>query len=200
MTITLRPATLADAQFISVVFCEGCHSAYDATLPSSFTERYTPSQQLDRFASRLESLPSNEIFLLAVDSSSPSDNGGVVGFIDVGPKEVASRTSSLADALPSKEENKLVGEVHYIFVRPSYGGKGVGKMLMKAGEEYMFSSAENRQERFKSAVVKVLADNEIAVRFYEKYGWRYMTGKDTVFKPLVESGEEFIVRWYEKEG
>ena len=79
------------------------------------------------------------------------ESGKVVGFVGYG----ACRD----DALPE------TGEVFAIYVLKEYYGKKVGHALMRAALEKL--------SEYKRIAVWVLEGNHRAIRFYEKYGFRF---------------------------
>jgi ribosomal protein S18 acetylase RimI-like enzyme len=76
-------------------------------------------------------------------------DGEIAGFVGVGP----SRD-------PDAE-----GELYTIYVAPSHWGAGVGRELIRAGEERM------RELGYRYVVLWVLDGNARAQRFYESAGW-----------------------------
>lgn len=58
------------------------------------------------------------------------------------------------------------GELYVIYVDPAHWGSGVGRELIRAGEERM------RALGYRHVVLWVLDDNPRARRFYEAAGWR----------------------------
>jgi RimJ/RimL family protein N-acetyltransferase len=75
--------------------------------------------------------------------------GEIVGFVGVGP----SRD-------PDAE-----GELYTIYVAPAHWGTGLGRELIRAGEERM------RELGYRRVVLWVLEGNTRAERFYESAGW-----------------------------
>lgn len=86
------------------------------------------------------------------------DGDRVVGFAGYG----ASRDDDLDGA----------GEVFAIYILPDYYGKGVGYRLMK--------EAVARLEDHRRIAVWVLKENERAIRFYERFGYRFDGREETV--------------------
>ncbi len=86
------------------------------------------------------------------------DGDRVVGFAGYG----ASRDDDLDGA----------GEVFAIYILPDYYGKGVGYRLMK--------EAVARLEDHDRIAVWVLKENERAIRFYERFGYRFDGREETV--------------------
>jgi RimJ/RimL family protein N-acetyltransferase len=76
-------------------------------------------------------------------------DGEIAGFVGVGP----SRD-------PDAE-----GELYTIYVDPAHWGTGVGRELMRAGEDRL------RELTFRRVVLWVHPDNARARRFYEAAGW-----------------------------
>ena len=75
--------------------------------------------------------------------------GEIVGFVGVGP-------SRDADA---------EGELYTIYVHPDHWRGGIGRELIRAGEERM------RELGYRTVVLWVLDGNTRAQRFYESEGW-----------------------------
>ena len=79
------------------------------------------------------------------------DDDEVIGFADYGP----CRDEDMQDA----------GEVYAIYLLSNYYGQGVGTRLM--------SSALQGMSGCDKVVVWVLRGNERAIRFYERFGFRF---------------------------
>ena len=86
------------------------------------------------------------------------DGDKVIGFAGYGK----SRFDDLGNA----------GEIHSLYVLREYYGKKIGYGLMNAAVE--------RLAEFDRIVVRVLEGNERAIRFYERYGFRFDGVKETV--------------------
>ena len=65
---------------------------------------------------------------------------------------------------PSRDAD-AEGELYTIYVHPDHWGAGVGRELMRAGEERLRKAGHNR------VVLWVLDGNVRAQRFYEAAGW-----------------------------
>ena len=78
------------------------------------------------------------------------DGDRVVGFAGYGN----CRDEGLEDA----------GEIFAIYILSEYYGRGVGRRLMETGLEQLTSCAK--------VAVHVLKDNQRAIRFYERFGFR----------------------------
>ena len=86
------------------------------------------------------------------------DGDKVIGFAGYGK----SRYDDLGNA----------GEVHALYILREYYGKKIGYGLMNAAVE--------RLGEYDRIVVRVLERNERAIRFYERYGFRFDGWKETV--------------------
>jgi ribosomal protein S18 acetylase RimI-like enzyme len=91
-------------------------------------------------------------------------DGEVVGFVGVGP---------------SRDED-ADGELYTIYVDPAHWRTGVGRELIRAGEEQL------RELGFRSVVLWVLDGNTRAQRFYESEGWR-LDGEHRMIEFVGES-------------
>jgi len=76
-------------------------------------------------------------------------DGSIVGFVGVGPSR----------------DSDAHGELYTIYVDPAHWGTGVGRELIRAGEERM------RELGYRHVVLWVLDVNARARRFYEMAGW-----------------------------
>ena len=86
------------------------------------------------------------------------DGDRVIGFAGYGK----SRYDNLGNA----------GEIHSLYILQEYYGKKVGYGLMNAAVE--------RLAEYDRVVVRVLEGNDRAIRFYERYGFRFDGVKETV--------------------
>lgn len=86
------------------------------------------------------------------------DGDKVIGFAGYGK----SRYDDLGNA----------GEVHSLYILQEYYGKRIGYGLMNAAAE--------RLDKYDRIVVRVLEGNERAIRFYERYGFRFNGFKESV--------------------
>ena len=79
------------------------------------------------------------------------------------------------------DELENTGEIYAIYVLAEYYGKSVGFQLMQ--------EALSRLKEYDRIAVWVLKDNERAIRFYERYGYRF-DGREETLKlgtPVTEA-------------
>jgi GNAT superfamily N-acetyltransferase len=139
----LRPSQLSDNVEIATLFAYSCEKAYNHIFPPSFLSRYTPKNQLERWTTHLNTIPSTHRVIVAATAP-----GEVFGFIEVGPSD-----------------EELIGEIHYLFVLPTAAEKGVGTALLRSGEQWL------KEQGYHGGLLWVFCGNELAKRFYFKEGW-----------------------------
>lgn len=142
--IILRASRIDDAPEIATLFAYSATKAYEHILPPEVLSRYTPENQLERWKNHLNTLLPGHHIIVAL---TPESNQ-LLGFIEVGPSK-----------------QKSIGEVHYLFVLPALERRGVGTVLMQAGEQWL------KEQGYKSGLLEVFCKNDVAKRFYRKEGW-----------------------------
>ncbi len=144
--VTVRVATLDDAEAITRVHVATWQVAYRGQLPDAYLDDLTAEiprrTEWRRGVLRHPRDPAQSTFV-AVRS------GEVVGFVSSGPSD--------ADATR--------GEVYAIYVDPAAWSTGAGRALMER------AVAELAALGFSHAVLWVLESNARARRFYERAGW-----------------------------
>lgn len=144
--ITVREATVADAEGIARVHVAMWQHAYRGQMPDALLDSLSVERRL---ASRVQVLTEpapKSHSLVAVDGEA------ILGFCDVG----ASREEGAGE-----EE----GELYAIYVAPDVMGKGIGSALIDEGVYRL------RAEGFTHATLWVLETNTPSRRFYERKGW-----------------------------
>jgi ribosomal protein S18 acetylase RimI-like enzyme len=141
---SVRFATGADAPAIARVNVRAWRSAYRGHIPDAVLDALSESERAARWTSWLE--PVDHGVQVAVTG------GAVIGYVWV----MAARDT---DTL------RATGEVSALYVAPEHWRSGAGSALMRAGIEL----AHNRGCR--SLILWVVASNERARRFYERWGF-----------------------------
>lgn len=139
--MTVRLATVDDAEAVAAVNVRTWQAAYANVLPDSFLSSLDISARARRWRANLATQPPAGTFV-AVD-------GGVVGFASVGPDR--------ADAAQ--------GEVYAIYVDPLYWSTGAGLALMRRAVRHLSEAG------FGEIGLWVLEQNPRARRFYDRYGF-----------------------------
>jgi ribosomal protein S18 acetylase RimI-like enzyme len=140
-TVTIRPATPADAAGVAAVWTESARAGFRDLLPPGHP---FPTADGARFAAQLTEA---RVRVLVAD-----EGGGLLGHTTFG-------TSRDADAAPE------VGEVRSFFVSPAAWRRGVGSIMMAHALEGLAELG------FGAATVWSFADNERANAFYERHGF-----------------------------
>lgn len=146
-SLTLRPATLADAPLIAAMHAASWRATYRNLLPAAFLADEVAAERAAWWRARLEA-PGGErrlVLIAELDADTP------VGFL-------------CAERQPDSPWGVLLDNLHTL---PAYQGIGAGKRLMQAA----FDWARARGER--QLYLYVLEGNAPAIGFYEHQGWRY---------------------------
>ncbi len=144
--VTVRAATVDDAEAITRVHVGTWQIAYRGQLPDAYLDGLTgeiprrTDWRRDVLARPRD--PAQRTFVAERD-------GAVVGFVSCGPCD----------------DDSSRGEIYAIYVDPSAWDTGSGRALMAR------AVAELVALGFRDAVLWVLASNERARRFYEIAGW-----------------------------
>jgi L-amino acid N-acyltransferase YncA len=141
--VEVRDATTADAAAIARVHVRGWRAAYRGQLPDEVLDGLSIEARAERWQ---EWLGRPHDVLVA-------DDGGVVGFVAVGPCR--------ADAARGAP-----GGVFSIYLEPRPGDEGIGRRLMDAATRRLAALGYDR------ASLWVLDTNARTRAFYERGGWR----------------------------
>ena len=187
--LTIRPATLNDAQSIARIRVQGWRFAYQGLISQDYLDSLSVAEDTERMRGYLSQLPQN---------SPPSRSASVQGSSD-GEKRsfmLAARGDAVLgfcrfSAAPDKTDRAesavpagtLNGRLHSLYIDPDTLGQGIGHALMShALSTFAAWGCEH-------ANLWVLEGNSRAISFYERQGWRCTgaTKVDQSFGPcLVE--------------
>jgi len=149
MDVTVRSATVDDAERLGQIKVQGWRAAYAGLLPAATLDALEATDWAQRFAARIVELAGRTDQSLLV-----ADTGDTVaGYVSLGP----DRGNGIASA----------GEVYALYVDPLTWRDGVGHQLMRSAE------AELRRQGYQQAVLWVLEKNSAGRRFYERVGWSF---------------------------
>lgn len=167
LSVTIRPATVADVSGIARVHVESWRTTYAGIVPSEYLAGLSTDV---RWPLREGMLTHTEFGHTRFTFVAERD-GEIVGFTDGGP----ARNCEICD-----------GEIFAIYLLVEHQGRGHGRGLLRALAERMVDAG------FRSAIVGVLAANP-ARGFYEKLGARYIHSEEiTIAGTLLE---EQIYAW-----
>lgn len=138
----IRKATVADAEAIATIHVRTWQTAYAEIFPTEFLANLSVER---RVAAWREQLANNPGLTFIAE-----ENGLVTGWVSGG-------MSIDPDAVGASE-------IQAIYVLPEYWNKGVGAALMQTIEQALPPSH--------TTTLWVLRDNQRALRFYEKLGYK----------------------------
>lgn len=145
MTV-VRVMTRDDIDAVSAVRVRGWQTAYAGIVPQSYLDAMDAGADAERRKEWFDAGGDR------VDNLVAADGGEVTGWAALGPYR-------------GEPDGGEVGELYAIYVRPDRIGRGAGRALMDAVR------ARARERGFRSLRLWVLADNERALRFYERCGF-----------------------------
>jgi GNAT superfamily N-acetyltransferase len=145
MVVTIRPATVEDADGVGEVHVRAWQSAYRGMMPDDYLDGLQAHDHATRWREHLLA-PSSDVQLLVV-----VHDQRVVGFASVGP------------ALDS--EAGEIGQLYAINLDPDVWGQGLGRTLLSVATDRL------REVGYVEAVLWVVPDNRRARCLYESEGW-----------------------------
>ncbi|MFC5428459.1 GNAT family N-acetyltransferase [Paraburkholderia denitrificans] len=146
-SLTLRPATAADAPLIAAMHAASWQATYRHLLPAAFLDDEVDAERAAWWRARMEA-PGGErrlVLIAELDETTPA------GFVCV-ERQADSPWGVLLDNL------------HTL---PAWQGIGVGKRLMCAAQDWARARGEAQLYLY------VLEGNTPAIAFYERQGWQF---------------------------
>ena len=170
--LTIRPATLNDAQAIARIRIQGWRFAYQGLISQDYLDSLSVAEDTERMRGYLSQLPQN---------SPPSRSESVQGSSDGAKRSfmLAVRDDAVLGfcrfgAAPDKTDRAeranpagtMIGRLHSLYIDPDTLGQGIGHTLM---DHALSTFAAWGCE---CATLWVLEGNSRAISFYERQGWR----------------------------
>nr|WP_321816803.1 MULTISPECIES: GNAT family N-acetyltransferase [unclassified Paraburkholderia] len=150
-TLTLRPATAADAPLLAAMHAASWQATYRGLLPAAFLERDVDAERAAYWRARMEA-PGEERRLVLIAERDAQPHGRTpVGFVCV-------------ERQPESPWGVLLDNLHAL---PAHQGIGVGKRLMEAAQSWARAQGEAQLYLY------VLDGNTPAIAFYERQGWEF---------------------------
>lgn len=153
-----RTPNLGDVAALDLLHAEAWQAAYAGKMPRQVLDRAVPGSRLAMWKRTITAGDAPRSHTVVAEA-----DGEVAGFATTGPcrdddggTEAGTQTGTALGDL---------GELYAINVKPSWWGKGVGKLLLATAQDNL------RSEGFGAAILWVLPDNDRARRFYEAHGW-----------------------------
>lgn len=161
LAVLIRTPAPGDAPALARIHAEAWHEAYAGIIPALTLRRMLARHGPGWWQRRIERGASEQIRLLVFD-------GEVAGYVVYGPaRSIAERQA---------------GEITELYLAPVYQGIGFGRRLFEAARKEMVARGCRR------LIVRCLADNDRAVRFYSGLSGRVIaSGRERVGEDLLPS-------------
>lgn len=143
----IRPADIDDAHAIATIHVRSWQHTYTDILPEDGLQNLSIEQRTQQWAGWLQ------------DESSPTqtlvaENDEIIeGFASWGPS-------------PDDDAEPGTVMLYSIYVKPTSTSGGIGSALLEAAEVDMIASGATL------GTLRVLEENDLARKFYEKHGWQ----------------------------
>ena len=145
--LSLRPATLDDAALIASIHSASWQATYRGLLPDAFLDGEVTRERAAYWEARLGAPGGERRTVLIAELA-----GEPIGFVCV-------------ERQPESAWGVLLDNLHAL---PGYQGIGVGKLLMRAAEDWARAQGETQLYLY------VLEGNTSAIGFYERQGWQFV--------------------------
>jgi len=166
VAVTVRDATVDDARAIAEVHVASWRWAYRGQVPDVFLDSLSVDEREAHWRQWLEEGRARA--MVAVDA-----HGAVVGFVETGPAG-------------DDDADDATGEVHALYLLEHVTGSGIGRELLRRGEDDL------RARGFRRSTLWVLESNAGAHRFYERNGWAF-DGRRSTYR--LDDAELPILRY-----
>lgn len=149
LPVTIRQATVTDAQALAELHIRAWQWAYRGLIPDDYLDSLssTRERRIEQRIEQLKDLPLETRWWVV------EKDGALAGFAMTG----LCRDSDVFEG---------TAEVYAIYLAQEIAGKGIGRALFTHAVEDL------RQRDFKGAILWVLESNQRAHRFYEAAGWK----------------------------
>jgi RimJ/RimL family protein N-acetyltransferase len=144
LPVTIRPATVDDADALASLLVAAWRSTYASLLPAEFLAGLDVVAWADRWREMLGD-PGDYRALVG------EEDGELAGFVSIGPDP----------------ERSPVGRLYALYVAAPRLGTGLGHELHEAGLQVL------RDRGLTTVELWVLRGNERAIAFYERHGWSH---------------------------
>lgn len=167
--MNIRSPVPDDAEALGLVHVLAWQQGYtDGLMPQEYLDALDPAERAAMWSEALQRPPRSELGTRFV-----ADDGGIVGFILVGPE--------------AGEDDASRGEVYALNTHPDHWGRGVGSALLARGTEFLAA-------HFEEAVLWTHRDSTRSRRFYETNGWVFGGEERTVEVLGAEAPEVQYIR------
>lgn len=166
-SLTLRPATVADAALIASIHAASWQATYRGLLPDAFLDGEVTRERSTYWRDRMNA-PGAERRLVRI-----AERGNeAIGFLCV-ERQIDSPWGVLLDNL------------HAL---PAHQGIGAGKLLMRAAQDWAREHGESQLYLY------VLEGNDPAIRFYERQGWEFSGAEPDFMGGIAITALRYVYR------
>ena len=170
--LTIRPATLNDAQSIARIRVQGWRFAYQGLISQDYLDSLSVAEDAERMRGYLSQLPQNSPPRRSESVQGSSDGekrsfmlaargDAVLGFCSF--SAAPNNADRVERAVPG---GAMVGSLHSLYIDPDTLGQGIGHTLMNhALSTFAAWGCEH-------ATLWVLEGNSRAISFYKRQGWQ----------------------------
>jgi GNAT superfamily N-acetyltransferase len=145
-SLTLRPATEADADLIAAIHSASWQATYRGLLPDAFLDGEVTQERASYWRARMSAPGAERRTVLVAERA-----GEPIGFVCV-------------ERQPDSPWGVLLDNLHAL---PAHQGIGAGKLLMRAAQDWA------REQGEAQLYLYVLEGNASAIAFYERQGWQF---------------------------
>ena len=170
--LTIRPATLNDAQAVARIRVQGWRFAYQGLISQDYLDSLSVAEDTERMRGYLSQFPQNsplsrsEFVQGSGDGEKRSFMLAVRGNAVLGFCRFSATPDKIDRADRATPGETMNGRLHALYIDPGALGQSIGHTLMN----HAFSTfAAWGCER---ATLWVLEGNSRAISFYERQGWR----------------------------
>jgi GNAT superfamily N-acetyltransferase len=151
MNISLRHATINDADAVSLVHIQTWKSTYRGVVPDHVLDNLDHRRNILRWRDMLSNIGEMKCFIVA-----ETEDGRIIGFATGGPNR--------------ELDTGYNGELYAIYILEEYQSRGIGRSLVLRVADWL------RHRKYSSMIVWVLEKNP-AKLFYESLGGRFVCKK-----------------------
>ena len=141
----IRKAKISDAHDCARIHVSGWQNAYKGIIPDDSLKKMSIKKRTRQFEKVIQD-KTEETYVI-------EDNGKITGFTNIG------------NCRDDDKQNDT-GEIWGIYIDPKHLREGYGRKLTVYAEKIL------KTRKYKAIVLWVLADNHVARKFYEKFGFK----------------------------
>jgi GNAT superfamily N-acetyltransferase len=161
--MTVRRASVADAEQIAEIHVRSWQHAYRGLIPQDYLDGLDPAQRVATRRQRLAEEDWTRGGCLVVTGAA----GAIAGFANVGPsRDEAAGAGGPTGERTGERTGGRTGEVRAIYLSPGAWGHGLGRVLMDSALAHLAACG------YDQVILWVLESNARARRFYAAAGFR----------------------------